>query len=152
MAPEPEKAFKNPTYRQVCSGTSGHVEVLDIELNNDDPSKTAETFEELIKFLMQFHDPTTKNSQGNDSGFQYASVIFTDDDQQAEIAHRVLNQTQQLLTEGKITTYSENFVQTFLSKYNTFHEAHEEHQDYLMKNPSGYCNHYYRFKTWPSLN
>jgi len=150
MSPTPDKALNNPTYRQVCSGTSGHIEVLDIELTSNENTQTV--FEELCKFFMQFHDPTTKNRQGNDTGFQYASVIFTSDDSQTQIAQKILNETQALMDQGKITSYADKHVQTFLAKYNTFYPAHDEHQDYLMKNPSGYCNHYYRFKTWPVLN
>jgi hypothetical protein len=66
MSPDPD-AMVNPSYRQVCSGSTGHVEVLYVELNKPD-----EDFEHIIRFFFQFHDPITKNRQGNDAGTQYA--------------------------------------------------------------------------------
>lgn len=145
MSPDPN-AMENPSYRQVCSGSTGHVEVLYVELA--DPEKT---FEPLIRFFFQFHDPTTKNRQGNDVGTQYASVIFCDDQQQKEIAEKVKAELQQLLDKGKIK-YLGNKIETSIVSTNPFYPAQEEHQQYLEKNPSGYCNHYYRFKEWPALN
>jgi peptide-methionine (S)-S-oxide reductase len=71
MSPDRD-AKKNPDYREVCSGTTSHVEVLNIVLNNPTP----ELFEELMKFFFMFHDPTTKNRQGDDAGTQYASEIY----------------------------------------------------------------------------
>lgn len=144
MAPEPEKALKNPTYRQVCSGTSGHIEVLDVELSHP------KYYEELVKFFFQFHDPTTKNRQGNDVGYQYASCIFASDEEQASIAQKVKQDVQKLIDQKLITSYSNSKVETFISKYNQFYEAQEDHQEYLSKNPNGYCNHRIRFKDWPT--
>ena len=65
----PEGAKIDPTYKEVCSGETGHVEVYDFQYSGDD-----EMYKELVKFFFQFHDPTTLNSQGNDKGTQYASV------------------------------------------------------------------------------
>merc|ERR1712151_132752 len=96
MSPDPN-AMKNPSYRQVCSGSTGHVEVLDIELN--DPEKH---FEELIKFFFMFHDPTTKDRQGNDVGTQYGSVIFCSDDAQKEIAKNVKDDLQKAISVKKV--------------------------------------------------
>lgn len=123
MAPEPEKSVNNPTYRQVCSGESGHVEVLYVELN--DPCD--QYYEPLVRFFFQFHDPTTKNQQGNDVGQQYGSVIFCDDEQQKEIATRVKNELQELVTSGKVT-YVKKTVTTDIVPTSTFFPAHEEHQ------------------------
>ena len=145
MSPD-KNAVKNPSYRQVCSGATGHVEVLNLELNDPTP----ELFEELIRFFFMFHDPTTKNRQGNDAGSQYASYIFTSDDKQAEIANRVKNELQKLIDDGKIPRYYEKNVETLIDEANEFYEAHAEHQEYLSKNPNGYCNHFYRFKNWPN--
>ena len=78
MSTDPNNPISSPSYRQVCSGTTGYVEVLFVELN--DPETT---FEPLIKFFFQFHDPTTKDQQGNDVGTQYSSVIFCDDNAQS---------------------------------------------------------------------
>ncbi|GMH65059.1 hypothetical protein TL16_g04109 [Triparma laevis f. inornata] len=79
MSPDPD-AMKDPSYRAVCSGSTGHVEVLDLELT--DPQAQ---YEELIRFFYMFHDPTTKNRQGNDTGSQYSSYIFTYDSEQSKI-------------------------------------------------------------------
>ena len=140
MSPD-ANAMENPSYRQVCSGSTGHVEVLYVELN--EPQKT---FEPLIRFFFQFHDPTTTNRQGNDVGTQYASVIFCGDDEQKKIAQRVKEELQELIKQGKISRYTNPTVETSIVSTNPFYPAHEEHQEYLMKNPNGYCNHFYRFK------
>lgn len=150
MSPDPN-AMTNPSYRQVCSGLTGHVEVLNIELEEREGGN-AEVFENLLRFFFQFHDPTTPNRQGNDTGTQYASVIFFNDETQETIAKRVVDELQTHLDGGKVTSYVNKKVTTLVTKANTFYEAHEEHQEYLMKNPSGYCNHYLRFKQWPELN
>mmetsp|Transcript_4097 Transcript_4097/g.4475 ORF Transcript_4097/g.4475 Transcript_4097/m.4475 type:complete len:191 (+) Transcript_4097:90-662(+) len=144
MAPEPSTAFKNPNYRQVCTGSSGHIEVLNVELNDPETH-----FEELIKFFFQFHDPTTKNKQGNDAGFQYASFIFAADEEQERISRKVVDELQNLINNNKISSYSKSTVTTGIGKYSDFFEANEDHQEYLMKNPTGYCNHRMRFKDWP---
>lgn len=117
-----------------------------VELNHP-----AETFEPLIRFFFQFHDPTTLNRQGNDVGTQYASIIFCDDDEQKKVAEKVTSEIQQLVDAGKIR-YATDKVHTAIVDTNPFYPAHEEHQEYLEKNPLGYCNHYYRFKDWPTLN
>ena len=145
MNPDPN-GMKNPSYRQVCSGSTGHVEVLDVELNEP----VEKNFEELIKFFFMFHDPTTKNRQGNDAGTQYGSVIFCGDDKQKVIASRVKDELQKAV-DGQVVRYSLPTVETDIKEYTTFYPAHEEHQEYLMKNPYGYCNHRYRFKEWPQL-
>jgi peptide-methionine (S)-S-oxide reductase len=146
MSPDPN-AVKNPSYRAVCSGSTGHVEVLNVELN--DPEKH---YEELIKFFFMFHDPSTKNRQGNDVGTQYASAIFTNGQEQARIAEKVKAELQELVDAKKVTRYANDKVETEIFAANPFYEAHAEHQEYLMKNPGGYCNHFYRFKEWPELN
>jgi peptide-methionine (S)-S-oxide reductase len=146
MSPN-DTAKANPTYREVCTGTTGHVEVLNVELN--DP---AAHFEELVKFFFMFHDPTTLNRQGNDAGTQYASVVFCSDEQQLAVAEQVKQDLQKAIDVGKVTTYSNPKVETGIVPYTIFFPAHEEHQQYLEKNPSGYCNHRYRFREWPALN
>ena len=69
---------------------------------------------------------------------------------QQEIANRVMADLQKAIDQKKVTTYSENTVQTGIVPYTKFFPAHEEHQQYLEKNPSGYCNHRYRFREWLS--
>jgi len=147
MAPVANPRISKPTYHQVCSGSSGHVEVLYIELN--DPQKH---FEELIRFFFQFHDPTTLNRQGNDSGFQYASYIFCNDEEQTAIALKVGAELQNHLDNGRIKAFSTKKVSTKVGPMRMFTEAEADHQEYLMKNPHGYCNHRIRFKDWPALS
>lgn len=144
MSPNPN-AMKNPSYRQVCSGTSGHVEVLNIVLNEPTP----ELFEELIKFFFSFHDPTTRNRQGNDWGSQYASVILCTDQQQLDIGKKVAAELQELVNTRKIKAYAKKEVTTGVLEYTQFYKAQKEHQQYLAKHPLGYCNHRIRFKKWP---
>lgn len=168
---QPNRADESP---QVCSGETGHVEVLWVELNDPETN-----FEPLVRFFFQFHDPTTKDrqvrtraattqthaypffshqlslflttSQGNDVGTQYASVIFCEDEKQTKIANSVKEEVQRLVDAGKIK-YAGKTVHTAIVGANPFYAAHEEHQAYLEKNPLGYCNHFYRFKDWPVLN
>lgn len=147
MNPDPN-GMKNPSYRQVCSGSTGHVEVLNIELTKE-ASATPEVFEELMKFFYMFHDPTTLNRQGNDAGTQYGSVVFVSSDEQRAIAERVREELQSHIDSRAIKTYSNKKVETAIVDYTTFYEAHDEHQEYLAKNPLGYCNHRFRFKEWP---
>jgi len=144
-----------PTYREVCSGITGYLEVLDITLSEEFASNPT-NLEELFRFFFMFHDPTTKNRQGNDVGTQYASAIFFTTPQQQEIALKVQTELQQAMdSEGgkfaKTNYYQGNVIETKITPYTEFVEAHEEHQRYLEKNPSGYCNHYYRFRTWPEV-
>jgi len=148
MSADPDNAVKNPSYRQVCSGRTGHVEVLNVELN--DPETT---FEPLVRFFFQFHDPTQVNRQGNDRGTQYGSVIFCTDEKQVQIANRVKSELQQLIDQGKIASYENAKVATQIVATNSeFFPAHDEHQRYLEKNPLGYCNHFIRFRAWPALD
>lgn len=147
MSPHAD-APKNPSYRAVCSGTSGHVEVLNVELN--EPSE--DVFKELIRFFFMFHDPTTKNRQGNDAGTQYASWIFCGDDTQLEIAESVKAELQKAVNDGKVKAYTTTDVSTDIGPAKEFYPAHDEHQAYLEKNPLGYCNHRFRFQKWEDLN
>ena len=147
MSIDPDNAVKDPNYRQVCSGTTGYVEVLYVELN--DP---ATTYEPLIRFFFQFHDPTTKDRQGNDVGPQYGSVIFCGDEEQTKVATRVKDDLQRLIDNGKVNQFANDSVTTRIIPITPFVEAHEDHQEYLAKNPFGYCNHAIRFEEWPSIN
>eukprot|EP00616_Rhizochromulina_sp_CCMP1243_P006883 CAMPEP_0118963484 /NCGR_PEP_ID=MMETSP1173-20130426/1360_1 /TAXON_ID=1034831 /ORGANISM="Rhizochromulina marina cf, Strain CCMP1243" /LENGTH=253 /DNA_ID=CAMNT_0006911817 /DNA_START=8 /DNA_END=769 /DNA_ORIENTATION=- len=145
----PANAKANPSYREVCTGTTGHVEVLDLEFKATQGKGEDELYEDLVRFFFQFHDPTTANRQGNDVGTQYSSVIFTHSERQKEIANKVKGELQQLVDGGKIQRYQGKSVVTAVVDASTFYPAHKEHQDYLAKNPSGYCNHFMRFKKWP---
>ncbi len=109
----------NPTYQQVCSGSTGHVEVVQAEY---DPSKVS--FETLVEAYFGLHDPTQLNRQGLDVGHQYRSVIFTHSDAQAEIARKVLEETQ--------PSYKKPIV-TAIEPAQPFWRAEEYHQCYLEK-------------------
>ena len=137
---------ENPTYREVCSGTTGHVEVFDFSYKGDE-----KTFEELVRFFFAFHDPTTLNRQGNDVGTQYASIIYYYDDKQKEIATKVKTELQAALDAGKIKNFQDKKVATAIVPALKFYAAEAEHQAYLEKQPWGYCNHAYRFdpREWP---
>jgi len=142
----PPGCKKNPGYREVCSGTTGHVEVYDMEFSPAGP----ETFESLCRFFYQFHDPTTMNRQGNDAGTQYASVIYCYSDEQVAIAKKVSEELQGHVSAGKVSCFSNDEVSTDIRRATTFYKAQEDHQRYLEENPGGYCNHRMRFKEWPS--
>jgi peptide-methionine (S)-S-oxide reductase len=139
-------AKENPTYKEVCSGETGHVEVYDFKYKGG-----AEMYRELVKFMFQMHDPTVLNQQGNDRGPQYASVIFAYDSEQKAIANEVISELQSILDAGLLTCHKNNTVTTAVLDASEFYPAHEEHQEYLAKNPNGYCNHRIRFKQWPAL-
>ena len=124
---------------------TGHVEVLFVELNHATP----ELFRELIKFFFKFHDPTTANRQGNDVGSPYASYIFATDSVQKDITQDVVSELQKLIDTKVIKYYASSKVSTRIVCAKEFHEAHEEHQEYLARNPSGYCNHFLRVRSWP---
>lgn len=146
MSPDKQPRFRKPTYKDVCTGRTGHVEVVRVELH--DP---AAHLEELIRFFFMFHDPTTSNRQGNDRGSQYASWIFCADEAQVEIATRVRDQVQQLVEHRAIKAYEGFKVTTGIATMTKFTAADETHQRYLEKHPNGYCNHRMRFKTWPMI-
>lgn len=116
-----------PTYREVCSGLTGHAEVIQIHYNPKIIS-----FKELIIIFMTTHDPTTLNRQGGDVGTQYRSVVFYHNESQKDIAMQVFEE---------IKPYFENPIVTELSPAVTFHEAEDYHQNYFANNPTqSYCN------------
>lgn len=143
----PANAPVNPSYTEVCSGTTGHVEVFQIDYTGG-PAY----FEALTRFFFQFHDPTTPDRQGNDRGTQYASVIYCGSVEQVAIAERVREELQQLVDLKKIKAYKDTAISTLITRCTVFYPAHEEHQDYLSKNPNGYCNHRIRFHVWPGTD
>jgi peptide-methionine (S)-S-oxide reductase len=109
----------NPTYEQVCSGTTGHTEVAQIEF---DPAKIS--FEKIVDKYFQIHDPTQVNRQGPDVGFQYRSVVFAHSDEQAEIARRAIEREQQRHRDP---------VATVVEPAAPFWRAEDYHQCYLQK-------------------
>ena len=117
----------HPTYREICSGRTGHAEVIQITFNANEIS-----YEDILVIFMTTHDPTTLNRQGADRGTQYRSVIFYHDEEQKKIAHTV--------TKEMIRFY-ENPIVTEISPVHQFYIADKEHQDYYKNNQSqGYCS------------
>ena len=119
----------NPTYEEVCSGDTGHTEVVLVVF---DPAFV--DFEALLKVFWESHDPTQGMRQGNDVGTQYRSAIFTSDDLQQSAARHSLQTYQEQLGKaghGEITTE--------ITPLDTFYYAEDYHQQYLAKNPDGYC-------------
>lgn len=125
----------NPTYKEVCEGTTGHAEVIQIVY---DPSKI--TFDELLQAFWQSHDPTTLNRQGNDVGPQYRSVIFYHDAEQKEKAAKYKEE----LDKSKAF---DNPIVTEISPFSKFYVAENYHQDYYNNNGSQpYCYYVIRPK------
>lgn len=119
---------ENPTYEEVCSGTTGHAEVIQITYN---PSVIS--FDELLEVFWKTHDPTTLNRQGNDVGTQYRSVIFYHNDEQKQLAEKYR-------TELDKSGAWENPVVTEISPFTNFYSAEKYHQDYYENNSNqGYC-------------
>ncbi|MCH7709343.1 MAG: peptide-methionine (S)-S-oxide reductase MsrA, partial [Myxococcales bacterium] len=120
---------KNPTYDEVCSGRTGHAEAVLVAF---DPTQV--TYEDLLKTFFEEHNPTQGMRQGNDVGTQYRSGIYTTSDAQREIALACLDTYQRALTSahhGDITTEILDAPE--------FYYAEDYHQQYLSKNPHGYC-------------
>ncbi len=109
----------NPTYEQVCTGTTGHTEVVEVTF---DPEQTS--FEEILAKYFATHDPTQMNRQGPDVGFQYRSVIFSHSEEQTETAKRVIEQAQESFRDPVVTV---------IEPAATFWRAEEYHQCYLQK-------------------
>ena len=116
-----------PTYREVCSGLTGHAEVVQLTF---DPDIIA--YGDILTIFMTPHDPTTLNRQGADIGTQYRSVIYYHNDAQKETAHSVLD---------KMASYYEQPIVTEISPFAIFYEAEEMHRDYYRNNKTqGYCS------------
>ncbi len=123
---------ENPTYRN----HPGHAEGIEIIYDLNETS-----FKDILDYFFRVHDPTTVDRQGNDIGSSYRSVIFFQDQEEKEIAEEVI----------KIVNDSGRWpgkVVTTLEPYTKFWPAEEEHQDYLVKRPSGYTCHFERFGTY----
>ena len=124
----------HPTYREICSGLTGHAEVVQITFDSNVIS-----YEEILVIFMTTHDPTTLNRQGADRGTQYRSVIFYHDDTQKVIAENVVKE---------VAKYYEDAIVTEIAPLDVFYEAEKEHQDYYRNNQNqGYC----RFVITPKL-
>lgn len=118
----------NPTYKQICTGTTGHAEVIQVEF---DPEIVS--FEQILQVFFTVHDPTTLNRQGNDVGTQYRSAVFYHDDEQNDVAEKVI---QEITAEG----IWPNPIVTEVTEATTFYPAEAYHQDYYSRNQfQPYC-------------
>ena len=121
---------KNPTYQEVCSGTTGHAEVIKLQF---DPSVI--TFEQILTVFFHVHDPTTLNRQGADAGTQYRSVIFYSGDEQKNSAVKVIEE----ITASKLW---DDPIVTEVTELTNYSKAEEYHQDYFNNNPEkSYCSY-----------
>lgn len=120
---------RNPDYREVCSGLTGHAEVVLVVF---DPERV--TYEDLLRVFWESHDPTQGMRQGNDVGTQYRSVIYATGDEQAAAARASLTAYQ-----GQLTHAGYGRITTEIAPLDAFYYAEEYHQQYLAKNPGGYC-------------
>ncbi|HEX8566564.1 MAG TPA: peptide-methionine (S)-S-oxide reductase MsrA [Pyrinomonadaceae bacterium] len=120
--------IKNPTYRDVCSGSTGHAEVIQIKFNPQEIS-----FRDILRVFFTVHDPTTLNRQGADVGTQYRSAIFYHSPEQKQIAHEVIEEiTSERLYDNPIVTEVVAFAD--------FYPAEDYHQEYFANNPTQpYC-------------
>ena len=119
---------KNPTYKQICTGNTGHAEVAKIEF---DPSKI--TYSQILNVFWQSHDPTTLNRQGNDVGTQYRSVIFFHNESQEEIAKKSK-------VDADKSGYWDNEIVTEVTLLNNYYDAEDYHDNYYINNPNQpYC-------------
>lgn len=122
----------NPTYRSVCTKTTGHAEAVEIVF---DPNVVS--YRRLLEFFFQIHDPTTLDRQGNDIGDSYRSEIFYTNDAQKQIAERTIDDVNASgIWPGPVVTK--------VTPAPTFWEAEPEHQDYLVRHPNGYTCHFPR--------
>jgi peptide-methionine (S)-S-oxide reductase len=122
----------NPTYEEVCSGRTGHTEVVLVAFDS-----AATSFQEMLRLFWEGHDPTQGMRQGNDVGTQYRSAILWHDDAQREAALASLEAYQRVLDasgHGHITTEIDP-----ADAAHPFYYAEDHHQQYLAKNPGGYC-------------
>ena len=119
----------NPTYREVCSGQTGHTEVVRVVFDPDVLS-----YDRLLKTFWENHDPTQGMRQGNDVGTQYRSGIYAYGEEQLSAAKRSLQAYQQCLSEA-----GRGAISTEIKEAPTFYYAETYHQQYLAKNPGGYC-------------
>ena len=117
-----------PTYREICSGLTGHAEVVEVTFDSSIIS-----FEEILIIFMTTHDPTTLNQQGADRGTQYRSVIFYQNEDQKRISEKVIKQLS--------NSYEDKIV-TEISELTVFYIAEAEHQNYYKENSKqGYCSY-----------
>jgi len=119
----------NPTYKEVCSGRTGHTEVVRIAFRSADVS-----LEDLLRVFWEGHDPTQGMQQGNDVGTQYRSAVFTEGDVQAEVVAQ-----SRAMYQAELDRAGHGVITTEVASAGPFFYAERDHQQYLGKNPGGYC-------------
>ncbi|MFW2338957.1 MAG: peptide-methionine (S)-S-oxide reductase MsrA [Acidimicrobiia bacterium] len=119
----------NPTYEETCTGRTGHTEVVLVVYDPDQVS-----YERLLQVFWEGHNPTQGMRQGNDVGSQYRSAIYTTSDDQLDAAKRSRDAYQ-----AELTAYGHGAITTEIEPAGEFYYAEDYHQQYLGKNPSGYC-------------
>jgi peptide-methionine (S)-S-oxide reductase len=119
----------NPTYEEVCSAGTGHAEVVLVVF---DPAKTS--YEEMLRLFWENHDPTQGMRQGNDVGTQYRSAIYTETEAQREAA-----EASRAAYQGRLSAAGHGEITTEIAAAGPFYYAEDYHQQYLAKNPNGYC-------------
>jgi peptide-methionine (S)-S-oxide reductase len=126
---------KNPTYREICTGMTGHAEVVQVKFNPKEIS-----YEDILEVFWNTHDPTTLNKQGADEGTQYRSVVFYHNDDQKKVAE------QYKIQLGKSGAFK-NPIVTEITPFSIFYPAEDYHQNYYALNPNqGYCQYVIRPK------
>jgi methionine-S-sulfoxide reductase len=121
---------KNPTYKEVCTGMTGHAEVIQITFDSSEIS-----FEDILKVFFTMHDPTTLNRQGNDAGTQYRSAVFYHNDRQRDA-------TKEIITALNATHAYPDPIVTEVTKFDIFYKAEDYHQNYYNENSGeGYCRY-----------
>tara|TARA_B100001245_G_scaffold196622_1_gene155568 strand:- start:343 stop:1008 length:666 start_codon:yes stop_codon:yes gene_type:complete len=127
---------KNPTYKEICTGTTGHAEIVRVKFNSKELS-----FDKLLEVFWELHDPTTLNRQGADEGTQYRSAIFYHNEEQKKVAE---NSRAKKNKSGKF----DSPIVTEITKISKFYPAEDYHQDFFDNNKTfGYC----RAVIWPKL-
>jgi len=120
---------KNPTYEEVCPGGTGHTEAVLVVF---DPQQTS--YEEILRLFWENHDPTQGMRQGNDQGTQYRSAIYTAND-----AQRAAAESSRTMFQGELARAGYGEISTEIAEAGPFYYAEAYHQQYLAKNPMGYC-------------
>lgn len=121
---------ENPTYHETCTGRTGHTEAVLVAY---DPAVVS--LEDLLKVFWENHDPTQGMRQGNDTGTQYRSAIYVNSSDDLVLVERTKNAYQAALSAGGVTSA----ITTEIRELDTFYFAEDYHQQYLAKNPAGYC-------------
>ena len=119
----------NPTYEEVCSGKTGHAEVVQVVFDKKNCN-----YSDLLKLFFESHNPTQGMRQGNDRGTQYRSIILYQNEQQKVEANQIKDNYNQSLTKNGF-----NCITTEINECKDYFLAEEYHQQYLAKNPNGYC-------------